>query len=131
MTRILLILVLAAGLSACAGLPGVPATPESRDVPSTPDAGDGAAASPTAALLEQGRQQSAAGDYGRAAASVERALRIEPGNPYLWLELARIHRAAGNPAQAEANARKALSLAGPDRAAEQAARQFLDGSATR
>ena len=131
MTRIVLILVLVAGLSACAQLPGAPAMPESRDVPSTPDAGDGATASPTAALLEQGRQQSAAGDYSRAAASVERALRIEPGNPYLWLELANIHRAAGNAAQAEANARKALSLAGPDRAAEQAARQFLESSATR
>jgi len=131
MTRMVLILVLVAGLSACAQLPGAPAMPESRDVPSTPDAGDGATASPTAALLEQGRQQSAAGDYSRAAASVERALRIEPGNPYLWLELANIHRAAGNAAQAEANARKALSLAGPDRAAEQAARQFLEGSATR
>ncbi|HSM29229.1 MAG TPA: tetratricopeptide repeat protein [Woeseiaceae bacterium] len=130
MTRIVLVLVLAAGVSACAQLPGAPATPESRDVPSTPDSG-GAAASPTAALLEQGRQQSAAGDYARAAASVERALRIEPANPYLWLELANIHRAAGNAPQAEANARKALSLAGSDRAAEQAARQFLDGSATR
>lgn len=125
MIRILLILALAAGISACAQLPAVPSTPETRDAPSTPDAGDGATASPTAALLEQGRQQSAAGDYARAAASVERALRIEPGNPYLWLELANIHRAAGNAAQAEASARKALSLAGPDRAAEQAARQFL------
>ena len=125
MTRILLTLVLAAWLSACTQLPAVPTAPASRDVPSTPEAGGDAAASPTAALLEQGRQQSAAGDYARAAASVERALRIEPGNPYLWLELANIHRASGNAAQAEANARKALSLAGPDRAAEQAARQFL------
>ena len=76
-------------------------------------------------MFQWHRRQSADGQYDQAVASVERALRIEPGNPWLWLELAQIHRSAGNARQADGHARKALSLAGTDRAAEQAARRFL------
>ena len=122
MTRTGILVLLAFALTACAQLPGTPGTRESAPLQ---EAGSPPPASPTAALVEQGRRQSADGQYDQAVASVERALRIEPGNPWLWLELAQIHRSAGNARQADGHARKALSLAGTDRTAEQAARRFL------
>jgi len=125
MIRTGILVLLAVALSACAQLPGTPGTAGTQGSTPAPEAGSPPPASPAAALLEQSRQQSTNGDYDQAVASVERALRIEPRNPWLWLELAQIHRAAGNDRQAEGHARKALSLAGTDRAAEQAARQFL------
>jgi predicted Zn-dependent protease len=41
-----------------------------------------------AALVSQSNQQLRAGDPDLAAASLERALRIEPENPWLWHHLA-------------------------------------------
>ena len=67
------------------------------------------------ALLEQGRDARASGSYAEAAASIERALRIDPNNPLLWIELAEVKAAEGDDEQAEMMARKALTLAGPDR----------------
>ena len=46
-----------------------------------------------------------------AAASIERALRIEPSNPLLWIELGKIRQAEGNYQQAENMGRKAASMA--------------------
>ena len=125
MIRTAILVLLAVALSACAQLPGTPATTGSPETTPLPEAGSPPPASPTAALVDQSRRQSADGQYDQALASVERALRIEPGNPWLWLELAQIHRSAGNARQADGHARKALSLAGTDRNAEQAARRFL------
>src|SRR5256714_13331247 len=42
-----------------------------------------------AGLLDGARADAAAGRLANAAASLERALRIEPRNPRLWQELAR------------------------------------------
>ena len=125
MIRFGILVLLAVALSACAQLPGTSGTVGSQEPAPVTETVGSQAASPTAALLEQGRRQSADGDYDQAIASLERALRIEPANPWLWLELAQIHRSAGNERQADGHARKALSLAGSDRAAEQAARRFL------
>ena len=125
MIRTGILALLAVALSACAQLAGTSGTAGSQQPAPLPDTGGSQAASATAALLEQGRRQSADGDYDQAIASLERALRIEPANPWLWLELAQIHRSAGNERQADGHARKALSLAGSDQAAEQAARRFL------
>jgi Flp pilus assembly protein TadD len=125
MIRTGIVVLAAVALSACAQLPATPGTAATPETAPLPEAGGLPPASPTAALLEQSRRQSADGQYDQAVASVERALRIEPGNPWLWLELAQIHRSAGNARQADGHARKALSLAGTDRAAEQAARRFL------
>jgi Tfp pilus assembly protein PilF len=76
-------------------------------------------------LIQQARSHMALGEHPQAAASLERAIRIEPGNPWLWLELARVHYAAGELRQAEAHARKAASLAGTDDAARRAADALL------
>jgi len=51
------------------------------------------------------------GEYPAAIATLERALRIEPDNPLVWLELGQTHLSAKNPPQAESMARKAIVLA--------------------
>jgi tetratricopeptide (TPR) repeat protein len=65
-------------------------------------------------LVNQARTQAAAGNFAVAAGSIERALRIEPNNPLLWIELGRVRQAEGNYAQAENMGRKGLSLATGD-----------------
>jgi Flp pilus assembly protein TadD len=49
-----------------------------------------------------------------AKASLERALRLDPNNPEVWLELGELELQVGNAAQAATMGRKALSLAGRD-----------------
>src|SRR5215831_9071320 len=66
------------------------------------------------ALVAQAQAQSNAGNDALAAATIERALRIEPDNPLLWIELAKIRQNEGNAAQAENLARKALTMATGD-----------------
>ncbi len=79
---------------------------ESDSVDSTDDS-DQAQAAPstnnaTLALLDNAIQQTEAGNLEVAAATIERALRIEPRNPQLWYRLALIrfdqgkHRLAAN-----------------------------------
>jgi tetratricopeptide (TPR) repeat protein len=80
------------------------------------------------ALVAQAHRQAAGGDYGQAAATLERAQRIEPGNPLIWIELGRLNLAESNAAQADAMARKALALATGDASAQSAAWQLLADS---
>jgi tetratricopeptide (TPR) repeat protein len=75
----------------------------------------------TAALVGQARTQASGGGYEQAAATLERALRIEPDNPLVWIELGRVRLGENNPAQADAMGRKALALATGDPAAQAAA----------
>ena len=63
------------------------------------------------ALVKQGRAQSLKGEFPAAIATLERALRIEPDNPLVWLELGQVHLSAKNAPQAESMARKAIALA--------------------
>ena len=49
-------------------------------------------------------------NFAVAASSIERALRIEPGNPLLWIELGKVRQAEGNYVQAENMGRKAVSM---------------------
>jgi len=65
-------------------------------------------------LVDQAHAQMVAGNFVVAAGSIERALRIEPNNPLLWIELGKVRQAEGNYAQAENLGRKALSLATGD-----------------
>jgi Flp pilus assembly protein TadD len=66
------------------------------------------------ALLEQSRAQRAAGSLPAARASLERALRLDPNNAVLWLELGELELQTGNATQAGEMARKALTLSGRD-----------------
>lgn len=66
--------------------------------------------------MDSARAESAAGNHASAAASLERALRIEPRNPRLWHELARVRLKQGQFAQAESVAARSNSWAGDDKA---------------
>jgi len=63
------------------------------------------------ALVSQAQSQAASKNYAVAASSLERALRIEPDNPLLWIELGKVRQAEGNYQQAENMGRKAASMA--------------------
>ena len=64
-----------------------------------------------AGLMQSARADSAAGRLANAAASLERALRIEPRNPRLWHELARVRLKQGDYAQAESTAARSNTWA--------------------
>jgi len=149
--RLLSLVIIAAGFSACATrgplppgappsgaprsgtaqpepqIPGqaLPAPPE-RPAPGAPRQFHiGPAAS---SLVTQARAQAGGGEFAPAAATLERALRIEPGNPLLWIELGRVRLAENNAAQADAMGRKALALATGDAGAQAAAWQLIADS---
>ena len=67
-----------------------------------------------AGLMETARADASAGRLANAAASLERALRIEPRNPRLWQELARVRLRQGEYAQAESLAARSNTWAGAD-----------------
>ncbi|WP_293856262.1 tetratricopeptide repeat protein [Steroidobacter sp.] len=62
------------------------------------------------ALVNQAQVQLQSKNYPVAASSIERALRIEPDNPLLWIELGKVRQAEGNYVQAENMGRKAASM---------------------
>ncbi|HEC15614.1 MAG TPA: tetratricopeptide repeat protein [Sedimenticola sp.] len=68
-----------------------------------------------AGLVQRAGQQRQAGDLAGAAATLERALRIEPRNAHLWHRLARIRLEQKRYDQAEGLAAKSNSLAAADR----------------
>lgn len=128
-------------LCGCAPLGPMPSDSESSNVtlpvpnPSEPSATPSAARrdsnsrilSPTATanqMLLQARVDRAAGRLDSAESKIERALRIEPNNPWLWIELGEINLAAGNRAQARTMGNRAVSLAGGDPLIELNARRL-------
>ena len=64
------------------------------------------------ALLDLARTDNEAGRREAAGASLERALRIEPRNPWLWHQLAQLRLTQGQYEQAISLARKSNSFAG-------------------
>ena len=67
-----------------------------------------------ASLLNTANTQSRAGDHGHAAATLERAISIEPNNAWLWHHLAAARLREGRLDQAASLAAKSNSLAGTD-----------------
>ena len=103
------LLLLAACASPPAPEPGPPPSPFST-LPPHPE-------SPAvASLIDNARLDSQAGRYVSAGASLERALRIEPRNPRLWQELARLRLSQRDYAQAESCAQRSNSWAENDNA---------------
>lgn len=92
--------------------------PKSRDLPPAPapprEARPPSAA--TVALLAETDRLEREGNLDRAAATLERALRIEPDDPALWHRLATVRLRQGQSAQAEQMAKKSNTLAGGDTA---------------
>lgn len=132
MQRLPLVLFTLLGLAACTNLPmSEPAGESASAVGGEPaDAEESEARSGSAEaireLVENSRSSRASGDYSQALATIERAIRIEPRNPYLWIELGETHLSRGNAQQAAATARKAMSVAGADRVAKMAAERLLE-----
>lgn len=77
------------------------------------------------ALVSQAQGQSASGNYAIAAATLERALRIEPDSAQLWIEMGKVRQAEGNFGQAENMGRKALSLSTGDPRSQSAAWRLI------
>jgi tetratricopeptide (TPR) repeat protein len=80
------------------------------------------------ALVSQAQAQRKKGDLPGAAGSLDRALRIEPNNPLLWIEMGRLRMDQRNFAQAESMGRKALSMAVGDNRTQSAAWQLIADS---
>jgi uncharacterized protein HemY len=79
----------------------------------------------TLSLVTQARSLLARGDFDGASSTLDRALRIEPNNPLLWIELGRVRLAERDPHQAEGCGRKALALASGDPGARRQAGRVL------
>ena len=98
----MILLIAAFFLAGCAMMqPAAPPEPSSNTAVQT--------------LLNKARGQAAAGRMDAAGADLERALRIEPRNPLLWQELARVRLDQGQYRQAENLAAKSNALAGGNR----------------
>ena len=83
-----------------------------------------------AGLMESARGDAAAGRLVQAAGSLERALRIEPRNPRLWHELAKVRLRQGDAAQAANLAARSNSFAGSDSALRAANRSIIEQART-
>lgn len=136
------------GVPAAEGATGSAATGSAATVPEpTPESASPTAVAPlaavapsrpqsettgaTQALLAQSRAARAAGSYAQASATIERALRIAPSDPTLWVELGEIELASGDAAQAATLARKALTLAADDSAVVADAQKLLHAAGGR
>lgn len=75
--------------------------------------------------MTQARTLLARGDFDAASATLDRALRIEPNNPLLWIELGRVRLGERDLHQAEGCGRKALALASGDHGAQRQAGRLL------
>lgn len=92
--------------------PAVPVEPAQPLPPVTTRSYSLNAASRT--LVNQAEAQRKTRDFVQAAATLERALRIEPNNPLLWLAYGELRMDEGNHAQAENMGRKAVASASGD-----------------
>lgn len=112
------LLALSAFLAGCAAAPQ-PETGQPSAGVETPPAVQAPAPQENVAvagLMDSARADAAAGRLPNAAASLERALRIEPRNPRLWQELARVRLQQGDYGQAESLAQRSNTWSGTDNA---------------
>ena len=120
------LLLLGAALGGCAVVPSSTGDGGATTTTAPESIGRPAGApSAAASLLEQSRAARDAGDLPAAAIALERAVRIEPNDPGLWLEYGQVRLRQGDFDQADALARKAQSLAGGDRGITSAASRLI------
>jgi hypothetical protein len=138
-------LVAALALAACVTAPP-PRTPPSEPVPTEPEpttptpppeqpseppppapvVPEPVLGAASRALVDQARGHLQAKNYPLAASTLERALRIEPSNALLWIELGKVRQAEGNYVQAENMGRRAASLTRAPKASAAAWRLIAD-----
>ena len=99
-----LLFAILVSMAGCTGL--TPRKPESLPVSDN---------SAVIALADAARADAASGKLDAAAASFERALRIEPRNPVLWQELAKLRLQQGQYQQAEGLAARSNGWAGDNK----------------
>lgn len=102
--------------------PSEPAPPAQTPGQQTPSAVPKAPAPPRTAaqvsgpavmaLMQQSKQRVDAGDLDSGAALLERALDVDPRNPFVYQRLASVRLEQGQASQAETLARKSNSVAG-------------------
>jgi uncharacterized protein HemY len=88
---------------------------QSPSSPPSPTARENHLSPATRSLVTQAHTQLTNGDLPAASSTLDRALRIEPNNPLLWIELGRLRLTENDAHQGENCARKALALASGDR----------------
>ncbi|MES0874342.1 tetratricopeptide repeat protein [Sinimarinibacterium thermocellulolyticum] len=95
--------------------PSVPARPLPppgiSDAPGQPQRAEDLSGAAVTALMRQARTALDAGAPQQAASALERALRIEPRNPFVWSLLGEAYLAQANYAQADSVAAKSNALA--------------------
>jgi tetratricopeptide (TPR) repeat protein len=103
----------------------LPPPPPPRDRPKAP----AATLSPASkALVSQAQAQRKKGDLPGATVLLDRALRIEPNNPLLWIEMGRLRMDQRNYPQAENMGRKALAMSVGDDRTQSMAWQLISDS---
>lgn len=99
MKKICIYLLLIASFSACTGYI------------SEPDSSSGGSNNAgVTQLVHEADALNRQGQHARAKEKLERALRLEKNNPYIWLALAKTHQMEGNLGQAKNLALRAKSL---------------------
>jgi len=99
-------------------------TPPSQHAPAQPPR-ENSLSPATRSLVTQAKTLMAHGDFDGASSTLDRALRIEPNNPLLWIERGRLRLAESDAHQAEGCGRKALALASGDPNAQRQAGRLL------
>lgn len=114
---VILLTALLLALVGCATKPPKPPSPPPEEIIITEPLPKPVTSKNTAVnvLVEKSRNEAVVGETEAADAALERALRIEPKNPWLWLEFAQLRLAQGQFAQAISMAQKSLSFAGKDK----------------
>jgi Tfp pilus assembly protein PilF len=107
-------------LSSCATTsdqrqPKTPVVTAPPTTPAPPPRSDSARQPAVVALLDEADRYDALGQRDQAAASLERALRIQPRDATLWHRLAKIRFEQGQWQQAQTLAARSNALAGNDR----------------
>jgi tetratricopeptide (TPR) repeat protein len=116
----------APGNSASGPQGGSSASPASPSVPPpAPPPRENRLSPATSSLVTQARALVSRGDLDGASSTLDRALRIEPNNPLVWIELGRLRLAESDAHQAEGCGRKALALASGDRGTQAQAGRLL------
>jgi tetratricopeptide (TPR) repeat protein len=127
-------------LAGCASQPERPQepspapSPEAQQLPAPPPERlppPRAETTAVAGLMDSAHADTAAGRLPNAAATLERALRIEPRNARLWHELGQVRLRQRDYAQAESLAARSNTLAGSDPDLRAANQRLIDDARSR